>query len=177
MVLINILLNLKKDFQILTDSAKNLNDYLLNRKIDILFDYLPNSNYSEKSDLEIVSVFSFKTCFACSQDFYEKHKNEINSLKDLSKFELVVSGSSRRRNMLDEILLKNNVILKIDTMADYIKCNNSIGYFIEDELESYDLVKIDLEEEMPVNPVGIIYPKYVNQVTREFIKSVIELKK
>lgn len=168
-------------FHIQIANANTLNDYLLNRKIDALFDYLPNSNYSEKNDLKIIPIFHFNTCFACSRDFYEKHKKLIKNLSDLSKYKLVISGSSRRRTMLDEILLKYNVDLKVDTlmpdsklMADYIKDNNCIGYFIEDELKTYDLVKIELEEEMPINPVGLIYPKNVNRVTRDFVNSIIE---
>lgn len=168
-------------YRIFTDSATNLNDYLLNRKIDVLIDYLPNTNYSEKYDLEIKPISYFTTCFACSKTFYEKIKNDIHSLKDLLKYDLVISGSSRRRQMLDEILQKDNVSLNPQhlmpdskLMADYIKANDCIGYFIEDELETYDLVKIELEEEMPINPIGIIYPKNINHVARDFVKMIIE---
>lgn len=166
-------------YRIFTDSATNLNDYLLNRKIDVLIDYLPNNNYSEKFDLEIKPIAQFTTCFACSKTYYEKIKNDIHSLKDLSKYTLVISGSSRRRQMLDEILQKDNI--KLDPqhlmpdsklMADFIKDNDYIGYFMEDELKEYDLVKIELKEEMPVNPIGIIYPKNINRVARDFIKIV-----
>lgn len=44
-------------------------------------------------------------------------------------------------------------------MADFIKKNDFIGYFIEDEIEEYDLVKIELKEKTPINAIGIIYPK------------------
>lgn len=180
----NYLTKFKKEFpninyHIKIASADTLNNLLLNRQIDVLIDYLPNSNYSEKYDLEIKPIFNFNTCFACSKKFYEKNKNNIHSLKDLSKYELIVSGSSRRRTMLDEILLKDNIKLQIGTlmpdsklMADYIKENDCIGYFIEDEIEIYDLVKIELQEKMPINPVGLIYPKNTNRVTRDFVKVV-----
>ena len=58
-------------------------------------------------------------------------------------------------------------------MADFIKDNDYIGYFMEDELKEYDLVKIDLKEQMPINPIGIIYPKNVNRVVLDFVNMVI----
>lgn len=164
-----------------TDSASNLNEYLMNHKIDILIDYLPHINYSEKFDLEIQPISQYNTCFACSKRYYEKIKDKIHSLNDLSDYTLVISGSSRRRQMLDEVLQKNNIKLNpkhlmpdSKLMADYVKANDYIGYFIEDELKEYDLVKIELKEEMPKNPIGIIYPKKtINHVARDFVNIVI----
>lgn len=167
---------------VFTDSASNLNDYLINHKIDILIDYLPHINYSEKFDLEIKPIDKYETCFACSKKYYDIIKNDIHSLKDLTKYKLVISGSSRRRQLLDEMLQKNNINLNPNhlmpdskLMADYIKENNFIGYFIENEIKEYDLVKIKLEEKMPSNPIGIIYPKKnINHVTRDFVKTILE---
>lgn len=163
-----------------TDSASNLNDYLINHKIDVLIDYLPNINYSEKLDLDVRPITQYNTCFACSKSYFAKIKDKIKSLKDLSKYELVIPGSSRRRQMLDEILQKNDVELNPShlmpdskLMADFIKENDLIGYFIEDELKEYDLIKIELEEEMPINPIGIIYPKKtINHVAKDFVEIV-----
>lgn len=165
-----------------TDSASNLNDYLLNHKIDVLLDYLPNINYSEKQDLDVKPITQYNTCFACSKSYYEKIKNDIKSLNDLVRYKLVISGSSRRRQMLDEILQKNGIELNPNhlmpdskLMADFIKDNDLIGYFIEDELKEYDLVKIELKEEMPTNPIGIIYPKKtINHVAKDFVKIITE---
>ncbi len=167
---------------IYTDNATNLNEYLMNHKIDVLIDYLPHINYSEKFDLEIQPIFEYNTCFACSKELYDQIKGKIKSLKDLANYTLVISGSSRRRQMLDEILQKNNIELNpthlmpdSKLMADYIKANNYIGYFIEDEIKEYDLKKLDLKEIMPTNPIGLIYPKKtINHITRDFIEIVIK---
>lgn len=164
------------------DSAHNLNDYLKQHTIDILIDYLPHINYSEKFDLDVKPVTEYKTCFACSKSYYNQIKDKIKSLKDLANYTLVISGSSRRRQMLDEILQKNNIELSSShlmpdskLMADYIKENDYIGYFIEDELESYDLIKIELKEDMPVNPIGVIYPRNtINNIAKEFVKILVE---
>lgn len=168
--------------KIYTDSATNLNEFLMNRKIDVLIDYLPHINYNEKYDLEVRPISEYTTCFACSHNYYEKIKDKIHSMKDLSKYTLVISGSSRRRQMLDETLQKNSIELHpkhlmpdSKLMADYIKANDYIGYFIEDELETYDLIKIPLEETMAINPIGIIYPKTnINHVAKDFVDIVLE---
>ncbi len=168
--------------KVYTDSASNLNDYLVNHKIDVLIDYLPNINYSEKFDLEVKPISQYTTCFACSKSYYEKIKNDIHTYNDLSKYTLVISGSSRRRQMLDEELQKRNIELTpkhlmpdSKLMADVIKENDYIGYFIEDELKEYDLVKIELDDKMPINPIGIIYPtKTINHIARDFVKIVTE---
>lgn len=169
-------------FKIFTDNASNLNDYLLNRKIDVLIDYLPNINFSEKFELEIKPIMQFKTCFACSQIYYDKIKDKVHSLKDLNSYTLIIPGSSRRRQMLDEVLQKNNITLNPQhlmpdskLMADYVQHSDCIGYFMEEELDVYNLKKVELQEDMPVNLVGIIYPKKnINHVAFDFVKTVLK---
>lgn len=168
--------------KIYTDSASNLNEYLINHKIDILIDYLPNINYSEKFELEVKPISEYKTCFACSKEYYEQIKSKVRTYEDLINETLVISGNSRRRQMLDEQLQKRNIELipkhlmpDSKLMADFVKENNYIGYFIEEELKEYDLVKIDLADEMPINPIGIIYPKKtINHIARDFVKIITE---
>ena len=60
-------------------------------------------------------------------------------------------------------------------MADFIKENDFVGYFIEDEVKEYDLVKLKLKEEMPINSIGIIYPKKtINHVAKDFVNIVLK---
>ena len=66
------------------------------------------------------------------------------------------SDASRKNNVK---LSATHLMPDSKLMADYIKENNFIGYFIEDEVKEYDLVKIKLKEEMPINPIEIIYSK------------------
>lgn len=167
--------------KVITDSATNLNNYLFDHKIDILIDYLPHINTSEKYELEIVSIDSFSTCFACSKELYNKIGNNIKSLKDLNKYNLVIQGSSRRKQYLDELLQSKNIKLtpKMEMpdsklMIDFVEKNEFIGYFIEDELKNTNLVKIDLEEKMPFNAIGIIYhKKTTSNVARKFVELVV----
>lgn len=167
--------------KILTDSASNLNDYLHKHKIDVLIDYLPHINYSEKFDLEIKAFGEFKTCFACSKDFYEKEGKKIRSLKDLNKYNLVIPGKSRRRQLLDESLQKNNIDLNPQIempdsklMIDFVNNSDYIGYFIEDELKDTPLVILNLKEDMPLNSIGLIHFNNVNTITKNFVKFVEE---
>lgn len=168
--------------KILTDSASNLNDYLTNHRIDVLLDYLPQINYSEKFDFEVKAICEFTTCFACSKRFYENNIINLKSIKDLCNYNLVIPGSSRRRQMLDEVLQSNNVELspKIEMpdsklMIDFVSNNDYIGYFIEEELIGTDLIKINLKENMPINSIGMIYhKKTINNLAKKFVEVVID---
>lgn len=172
----------KVKINILIDNAKNLNEYLMQHKIDVLIDYLPHINYSEKLDIEVKAIGEFQTCFACSKDFYEKEAFKIKELKDLNNFHLLIPGKSRRRQLLDEVLQRNNIALNpimelpdSKLMIDLVLKSNSIGYFIRDEIEKEDLTELSLKESMPVNSIGIIYPKYtINKLTKEFVDVVLE---
>lgn len=163
--------------KIIIDSASNLNEYIINHKIDVLIDYLPHINYSTKFEFNVKPIAEYNTCFACSKSHYKDIEGKISSLLDLKKETLVISGNSRRRQMLDEILQKNNIELMpkhlmpdSKLMADIVKENDFIGYFIENEVNEYDLVKIELKEPMPKNAIGIISPKYsVNNITQKFV--------
>ncbi len=172
----------KVKIKIFTDSANNLNEFLLSHKIDILIDYLPNINFSKKEDMEIETISKFETAFACSKKYYDKYSKDIKSLKDLNKYKLVIPGSSRRKQMLDEALQPLNIKLKpiiempdSKCMAEFIKENDCLGYFIKEEIEEYGLVALNLEESMPVNYIGIIYPRStINSISKKFVELVLK---
>ena len=83
--------------------------------------------------------------------------------------------------MLDEVLQRANVTLNpivempdSKLMAEFIKENDCIGYFIKEEIENYNLVPLKLKEEMPQNYIGMIYHKTtINRVTKKFIELVL----
>lgn len=170
----------KVEIRIITDSASNLNNYLLEHRIDVLIDYLPQINFTEKDGFEIKYFSEFKTCFACNKDFYRKNGGNIKSLHDFHNYDLIIPGSSRRRQMLDEVLQKNNIVLKpkmqmpdSKLMYKIVQAKDFIGYFIENEIEDTDLVKLNLKEEMPVNSFGIVYSKKtINKFAREFVELI-----
>lgn len=170
------------EIKIVTDNASNLNMYLAEHSIDVLIDYLPHINYSEKYNFEVITIGKFNTCFACSKEFYKKNGKKIQTFKDLNKYNLVVPGSSKRRQILEQFLQERNLSIKAKIempdsklMIDFIKNNDYIGYFIEDEIKDNELVKLDLIEKMPVNSYALIYPTNImNNVTKKFVELVVE---
>ena len=61
------------------------------------------------------------------------------------------------------------------TMADFVKENEYIGYFVKEEVETFDLVPLILDIEMPKNYIGMIYSKNtINLITKKFIELVLE---
>ncbi len=161
--------------KIFTDSATNLNKYLMEHKIDVLIDYIPQINFKE---VEVFHIGNFKTAFACSQSFYKKYGNTIKTLEDITHYNLVLSGASRRRQWLDELLTPLNIKLMPNIempdsklMAEYVKQNEAIGYFVEEEIKDYDLCELKLDVEMPINHIGLIYHKdTINSVARKFVE-------
>ena len=170
--------------KVITDSASNLNEYLLNHKIDVLIDYIPNIYFTEKHSMEIKHIDKFETSFACSKEFYDKHGANIKTLDDLLNYKLVISGASRRRQLLDEVItpLKINLQPSIEMpdsklMADFVKKNEYIGYFVNEEIHTYDLVPLELNIKMPQNHIGLIYSKNtINLITQKFIELVLKNK-
>ena len=59
-------------------------------------------------------------------------------------------------------------------MIDFITNNEFIGYFVEEELNNTELVKIELKEKMPINSIGLIYhKKTINSIAKEFVELVV----
>ena len=185
-ILYKYLIMLEKEYpqielDILIDSASNLNEFLMSRKIDILIDYLPQINYSVKMNMEVKNIGGFKTCFACSREFYEKEGYKIKKIEELKNYKLTIPGKSRRRQLLDSLLQEKNLELNINyrmpdskLMAEFVNNTDYIGYFIEEEVNDYDLVKLNLEDDMPINTIGIIYCKdSINNIAKKFIELVL----
>lgn len=170
--------------KILTDSASNLYDYLENHKIDVLIDYLPYGKDNAKFDMVVKPIGAFSTCFACSKSYYEKIKNNINTIKDLSDYNLVIPGSSRRRQLLDDIIQLSNTELNpiiempdSKLMIDFVKEKDFIGYFIKEELKGSELEILKLIDKLPTNPFGLIYHKSTTtDIGKKFIELVLSNK-
>lgn len=164
--------------KIIIDNAESLDIFLSKHKIDILIDYLPHINYNNSSDLKTEKIASFEPSFACSINSINTEK--IKTLKDLQNYKLILPGFSRRKQFLNDLLQSQNIELNpliqlpdSKLMADLVKSEDYIGYFIKEEIKYYGLKEIKLREKMPENHIGIIYYKsYVNNVTKEFIKIV-----
>lgn len=164
--------------KVIIDNAESLDIFLSKHKIDVLIDYLPHINYNNSSDLKTEKITSFETSFACNSNFI--NIETIKSLKDLQNYKLILPGFSRRKQFLNDLLQSQNIELNpliqlpdSKLMADLVKSEDYIGYFIKEEIKYYGLKEIKLKEKMPVNHIGIIYYKsYINNIAKEFIKIV-----
>ena len=59
-------------------------------------------------------------------------------------------------------------------MADFVKNNEYIGYFIKEEVEEYGLVPLKLDVKMPQNCIGMIYSKNtISLIAKKFIDIVL----
>ena len=83
--------------------------------------------------------------------------------------------------MLDMILQSKNIqlhpIIELPDsklMGDLVNSNDYIGYFVEEEVKYYNLFKLDIQEQLPINSIGMIYRKNtMNLVTKNFVKIVL----
>ena len=123
----------------------------------------------------------FQTCFACSLSFYEKYGDRIKELKDLQNYDLVIPGSSRRRQMLDELLQSKGILFQpvvempdSKLMKTFIKQIDAIGYFVKEEIINDKDVKIlNIKETLPSNAIGIIYDEHLNIEAKKFVDLII----
>lgn len=165
------------------NSPQILKHLLVTHKIDILIDYLPNAEYFDGSDLVVKAFGKFETCFACSKDFFNSHDLSHLTIKDLSHYDLVLPGPSRRRQFLDDYLQERNLVLQSNVefqdwkfALEYVLRSNSIGYFIKDEIAKTELVDLNIDCDLPKVCFGFIYSKNAfNPVTLKFINLISKL--
>lgn len=58
-------------------------------------------------------------------------------------------------------------------MVDFVLGGRYIGYFIEEQMANTDLVKLELSDNLPINPIVMIYSKYSSDIVKEFVKLVL----
>ncbi|MCI8575417.1 MAG: LysR family transcriptional regulator [Bacilli bacterium] len=165
------------------NSPEMLKHLLSTHKIDILIDYLPNADYFAGSDLIVKTFGKFDTCFACSKDFFNSHDLSNITVKDLTNYDLVLPGPSRRRQFLDDYLQERNLVLQSQVefqdwkfALEFVLRSDSIGYFIKEEIDKTELVPINVHSELPKVCFGFIYSKNsFNPITSKFIQLISNL--
>lgn len=162
------------------DNPVSLKRMFENHQIDFIIDYLPFNNTNNDVNLVIKPIYSFKTCFACSKEFYKKNQDNLQDIKNVLKQKLLIPGQSRRRQFLNNYLQENNLtvapIIELPDcklMIELVKANVGIGYFIEEELENEELIKLNID--LPLNPFGIIYSNsFINPISQSFIDLILK---
>ncbi len=157
--------------------TSKLNEMLNSHEIDLLIDYMPFITDFETEDLKKVVLSKSKTCFACSKEFYKKIKNEIKTIEDINKFNLIIPFNSNLNFSLLELTTNLGIDLKPvmelsdpSFIAKLVSNSNYIGYFKVEEAKEHNLAVIKIDKELPLCNVGMIYyENSLNITTKKFI--------
>ncbi len=102
-------------------------------------------------------------CFAYSKEYNQK---EINSIKDLSNYKVILpSTNTMARKKLDDILFKYDLSIKpimevenSELIYNYISKGLGIGYIPGNLIdESSNIEKAKIEEPLPVETINLVY--------------------
>lgn len=149
----------------------HLSGVLLSRLRQGLLDVvILNLPYHDENDIELIKVKDIHDCFIVG-NAYKELVNKKLTLEEIAKYPLVFQahGSTTRR-FLDEFAKKHGIVFKPDLdlagftlVTEFTQIGFGIGYateeYIQDELNSKKLYKLDIVEEIPKREIGIAYSK------------------
>lgn len=164
------------EISIITGTTTYLMNQLERHKIDFIIDTLPIDYIS--NDIVIEKIKEMKHCFI------SKNKENIKSLKDLENHQLILPlQKTNNRDMLDELLFKNNVelnkVINIHTselIINSVKNNMGIGYVLFDLVkDDKDINILDIKESLPLDTLALIYnKKFLTSAPRKFIEAYLK---
>ncbi len=160
-------------FRIINGSTSELLNGLKEHKIDFVIDSSPI--IVENSDIKIVPLISFDTCFITSI---------VNKNFDLENQKLIMpyKRSNVRKN-LEEELKKCNIELKVilevettDLIISSVKKNIGTGYVVKQavkhELEKNELLELNVPYKLPKVELNLLYIEdYLTNLSKYFIKN------
>lgn len=174
--------NPKIKLSIKTTDSNTLKKLLINREIDIIIDYLPCDIDNSDVNIKVTPLGEYKTCFACTNEYYKDNKDKLIRLNDIVKHNIIAPGTSRRRQILDQFLSQNNEKISPDIevhnsklLLDLVRLNKGIGYFIYDEISDKldEFSIIGNLDDYPKNSIGAVYfNKYISKNLLKFINCV-----
>lgn len=160
------------EISVITGTTTYLMNLLDMHKIDFIIDTLP-INYMS-NDIVVKNIKEMEYCFISNNE------ENINSLKDLEKYQLILPiKGTNNRDMLDELLFKNNIelnkVINIHTselIIDSVKADMGIGYVLKDLVEDVNILNI--KEKLPKSTLALIYnKKFLTTAPRRFIENYI----
>ena len=172
------------EITIITGGTHTLIDLLNSHEVDFVIDTSPIDVKLNKG-ITVTKLKEVKYIFMCKKDTKLKNIKDINSIKKIINYPLIlpIEGTANR-NDLDILFEKNNLIpqnvLNIHTtemIIAAVKNDLGIGYVI------YNLVKddreleiINLQEKLPTVDINIIYNReLLTKAPLEFIKNYLKL--
>ena len=144
---------------------------LLNRLRQGLLDLvILNLPYHDDNDIELVKVKEIQDCFIVGEAYKDLVGKDL-TLEDINNYPLVFQahGSTTRR-FLDDFAARHGVLFKPDLdlagfslVLEFTEIGFGIGYatvdYIQDELKSGKLFKLNVSPSIPKREIGIAYSK------------------
>ena len=142
---------------------------LTEKKIDIAFLHKGDNNYKE---VEYVPLFDIHYCFVASKDYISYFSKVFPNDQDYfaNGNILLLDKKNTTRDIIDKIFESNKIIPRqimevnnTESMVDFAK--NGVGIacvieeFVQDELDSKQLVRIPIKFKIPKHSVGYAYNK------------------
>lgn len=168
--------------EITTNITNELINMLKNGLLDIVILNVSDKKYD--NDLEIIKCKKIHDCFIVNKDYKDLINKKI-SINDILNYPLIVQmKGSNTRTFLDNLLLKNNIVIKpsmelssYSLVIEFAKIGLGVGYatveYIKDEINKKELFPIDLVETIPPRYIGIALSK--NHLPNFSSKKMIEI--
>lgn len=171
----------KIEITIITGSTSQLINLLDSHKVDFVIDTSP-INIKKNDEFKIVKLDEVQYCFVAKSKKY-KNITKLNELKDKPLI-LPIQGTANRKD-LDELLIDKKIdienVINIHTsemIISAVKKDLGIGYIIynlvENDIKNGELIKLDIEEELPSVEINIVYnKKFLTTAPKRFIEDYI----
>lgn len=174
------------EITIITGSTTNLINLLDTHKVDFVIDTSPISVRLDEG-MKVTKLKVVQYCLIVKKDTRILKTSDINSLKDLVKYPLIlpISGTANR-NDLDNVLKDNNIniqnIINIHTsemIISAVKKDLGIGYVIynlvENEIKNNEIEVLNIKEKLPTVDINIVYaPYFLTTAPKRFIEDYID---
>ena len=176
------------EITIITGSTSNLIDLLDTHKVDFVVDTSP-INVHLNNGMKVTKLTEVQYCFIVKKNTKILNLNNINSLKDLKEYPLILPiPGTANRNDLDILLKKYNVEIKnvinihtSEMIISAVKKDLGIGYVIynlvENDIINNELELLKIKENLPNVEINLIYDKqFLTTAPKKFIEDYIEYK-
>lgn len=173
------------EITIISKTTTQLLKLLETHEIDFIIDSSPIN--TTINDIVIKPLKDINNCFVINKKSNINYNN-INSLKDLSNYPLVlpIKGTNNRIE-LDRLFMKDNIelsnVINIHTsemIISAIKEDLGIGYIlydvVKDNIEKNEFEIINIKEKLPKTKINLVYiEKYLTKTPKYFIENILKI--
>lgn len=159
-----------------------LNIEKFEKEYDVIIDYQDYTNSIDKG--EKLTLARLENIIVCGKSLYDIYSN-VSSLKELLQAKFILPCPSRKNGKIQKICFENGILL--NNLISLNDCNlskkiieDSIALsivpkeYIQDELEQDRIFKINIEEELFVDKIEIVYKRERKaDIIEKFIKLLL----